>query len=379
MKKKIQYLFIFLVLLQSCSNKKKYEYNLISSKVIQLPKEDYFLISSSCIEYNENKYGDFLYYLTNNVTTNSNEIIVFDLNNRKIQKKIIFDVKNGFTSTIHGFSILDNKTFICSNINENIFYLTDFNGKIIKKIPYDYIDKKTGQEIFKLFSRNEKPIKKINNKLYFSPTLYTSLTEKEKELSLLFSFDLTKDKLVNLNLMFPKNYVNSDFFDPNYSYCFANEKIVFSFNNSNKIIVYDTKNQKSKELNVQSDNLRSFHKKTSVQEIKMKDALYNTVTYSSFTEIIYDKYRNVYYRFFYPGIEIDKTDDNLASKANHFEKMSILILDEKLNKIGETFFDNKLRFYSNFITKEGLFVCSNLPQEKSENIKYTLLELKKNQ
>ena len=111
----------------------------------------------------------------------------------------------------------------------------------------------------------------------------------------------------------------------------------------------------------------------------MKDALYNTVTYSSFTEIIYDKYRNVYYRFFYPGIEIDKTDDNLASKANHFEKMSILILDEKLNKIGETFFDNKLRFYSNFITKEGLFVCSNLPQEKSENIKYTLLELKKNQ
>lgn len=374
--KSIYVIFCFLFLLSCNRNDSHYTKNLIVSKTIFLPAEKYVLESTSCLDYNNN----ILYYLTNNFSTRNNEILVYDLKKEKLIKKVVFDINNGFKNSIHGFSLVNKDSMIVSNILSDTLYSITLDGKILKKYHYNYLDKKSGQTIFKLFSRNEKPIIGHNSKLFFSPSLFVNKQKDLEKMSLAFFYNCKSRRVENLNFKYPKNYLNSKYFSTNLSYCANGSKIVFSPSNSHSIWVYNIENKTYKEFKVESDYYRHFCV-NSEKDIKMNDAMYNTVSNSSYTDIVYDKYRKLYYRFFYPGLEIKKDDDSLAIKTNHFEKMSILIIDENFNKIGETFFENKFRFYSSFVSEEGLYICSNLPNEKNKNknkktLKYTLLKIK---
>ena len=73
--------------------------------------------------------------------------------------------------------------------------------------------------------------------------------------------------------------------------------------------------------------------------------------------ILYDEYRNVYYRMANHALELyreDGTPNNLEDKP-----ISIIILDESLTKVGEVFLpDNKYYFRTMFVEKEGLYIST---------------------
>ena len=70
--------------------------------------------------------------------------------------------------------------------------------------------------------------------------------------------------------------------------------------------------------------------------------------------IIYDKYRDVYYRFTFPEVEMDKEKSYLDIFHSGRKQFSIIILDKNMNIVGETLFP-EYTYNPNlvFIRKDG--------------------------
>jgi hypothetical protein len=79
-----------------------------------------------------------------------------------------------------------------------------------------------------------------------------------------------------------------------------------------------------------------------------------------YSGIIYDKYRDVYYRFVMHPIPYK--DDNGGINNFHSKPISIVLLNKSLEIIGETKLeDNKFTLSMYFVGKEGLFVSNSNP------------------
>lgn len=97
--------------------------------------------------------------------------------------------------------------------------------------------------------------------------------------------------------------------------------------------------------------------------------------------IRYDPYRRVYYRFVLHPHE----DESVLGDINRIfveKPFSIIILNEKFEKIGETMMpQNKYYTVDNFVGRQGLYISNNHPDNPGideDKLSYTLLKLKTN-
>lgn len=76
--------------------------------------------------------------------------------------------------------------------------------------------------------------------------------------------------------------------------------------------------------------------------------------------IIYDKYRKMYYRFAFPEIELEKEKDYLNIYHNGRKRFSIIILDKDMNVVGDTLFpEYTYNPFLLFIHKDGLYLSTS--------------------
>ena len=74
-------------------------------------------------------------------------------------------------------------------------------------------------------------------------------------------------------------------------------------------------------------------------------------------DLIYDRYRNVYYRFAYLETELDNNISWRGKAVYGRAKSSVIILDAQFNIIGETLLaENLYNTFAYFISKEGLYI-----------------------
>ncbi|GAH75481.1 unnamed protein product, partial [marine sediment metagenome] len=96
----------------------------------------------------------------------------------------------------------------------------------------------------------------------------------------------------------------------------------------------------------------------------------------------YDKYRNVFYRFVTPGIEVDKSD-NIRDLIEYKPVFSIMILDADLQVIGEELMPrDKYNSSMAFVGKEGLYISTNHirnPDFSADYLRFELFKLEKKQ
>lgn len=105
--------------------------------------------------------------------------------------------------------------------------------------------------------------------------------------------------------------------------------------------------------------------------------------HASYGRIVYDKYRNVYYRFAYPPCTIDDySGDYLDLLRSGRKNFSVMILDNQLNPVGETVFPaytyNPNLF---FILEDGVYISLNHiknPGYSDDTLRFQRLELKSN-
>lgn len=81
---------------------------------------------------------------------------------------------------------------------------------------------------------------------------------------------------------------------------------------------------------------------------------------SNYGNMIYDKYRNLYYRIAYPKTTIEKNVKGYELREYGRKKFSIIILDENFNIIGETMFpDYTYNSRLIFIKEDGVYISNS--------------------
>lgn len=99
----------------------------------------------------------------------------------------------------------------------------------------------------------------------------------------------------------------------------------------------------------------------------------------SYGDIVYDKYRKVFYRFCTIGDDLGE-NPNLYLLSSYKTKGTIIILNDSLETMGEVVLpERRFNFSNYFIAKEGLYLSKNTPLSSDideDHLRFSLLELK---
>jgi len=206
--------------------------------------------------------------------------------------------------------------------------------------------------------------------------------EDIKKHQLIYSYDIIKDSIQWHDVFYPEDYWDKG---KKLSLFFWSERegeIYIAPSYDHEIQVFDLSSTTIVgRKQVKASQINSFDY---VNDFPSggNEGMINNLKYDRYGFLLYDKYRDVFYRFFLPGIELedDFPSDKLSQWDNSKPYTGIMILDTDLNIIGEHMFD-KFEVHSSFnflVGKKGLYVSQNNlnhPDYDEDRFRYILLEL----
>jgi hypothetical protein len=247
----------------------------------------------------------------------------------------------------------------------------DGEGDIVKKIDYGKMAYPQSVTSYISISSFYQPLFIIGGNLYITQTPNYEYGDKVLEKSpVSILIDTLHKTIQSSSFTYPIIVSSEDYFKvKNFEYglsrLFDGKQIIYSFAFDDNIYVTSIKNDLVKKLSVKSRYIQQVkppsHENATVNSYGK--ILCETPSYGN---LVYDKYRDVYYRFVHPGAEMENDIADYGEIVRYGGKhFSIIILDHDLNSIGETpvFPD-----YANaprvcFVAKDGLFICDNTPMQ----------------
>jgi hypothetical protein len=179
---------------------------------------------------------------------------------------------------------------------------------------------------------------------------------------------------------------NIDHFAVDYSRCFDGKRIIYSFANQEEIYVASLNDSLIQKVPAKSRYINDVKKYTPSRKLTDRAQLNKyECEHPFYGNLIYDKYREVYYRIAYPPTNMDeelKQNINLIDVWRFGRKdFSIIILDKDFQVVGETLFKDYA--YSSrmlLVSKEGLYMYNNAflkPDYEEDALRFRLLKLEK--
>lgn len=293
------------------------------------------------------------------------EILFYDIKSQKLFHRLGLELygSNGVGYTL-GFYVKDWDEVYITSLHRNEIYIVDRNGRIKRKIDYKKYSEELPMTAFQSMSFGYTPILLIDNRLYITQHPNRAFGDEILEKSpVTIVLDTLERKAISSEFTFPlltssENYYKTLSTEFNFSRIFDGERIIYSFGGDEHIYITnkenelkDRKNAKSKYLpllSVKAYNLSGINSLKKINEIP------------GYGNLIYDEYRDVYYRVAYPETEL-ANDENFGDVWQYGrKKFSIIILDKDLEVIGETLFPEEI-FVSTllFVLEDGLYICDN--------------------
>jgi hypothetical protein len=349
---------LYLLLFLSCSSDSSNEINFEFEKTVNISISDttdsqpikisYYYDLKSNHEYLVNYNSDFdiiEFYCINDFQLN----FVMDLN---------FKAKGVL---IHNLDSI----FCISKFNDSIFLLNTnseiVNSWNINKILYSNEGKYVAE-----FNMNEQ-IHLINKSLIFKIGLDAYPFEHYKAYTL-FNFNIVNQQHNKL-VKFPIEISKQD--DPGLiskSYCESNGNIVVIFSDDPTMFKNDKTGNLINHKIIKSKYIQEFSKYDTTLGKKFSYNNKHQIMKPEFFRILYDNYNNVFYR-----INKHKQEFEVNGIINDYYdgSWSISILDSNLNLIYEQLFPPKKYYFLNtFVTKEGLFISNNNPNNPNYDENY---------
>lgn len=348
-------IFILSVFLYSCKNEKEQFCLKKTDTVLSFP-----------VDYNTKNCTKALFpykgqdgteYLTFQ-NPNKNEILFYNMQSQKLNFKVEPEIEGGNgVGFMWGYYIQSlDSIFLTSRDLEEI-YLIDRNSTVKDKYYYKESNNNLPLGVYCSISDLYIPATIINGKMYIIPScnrkinpnpICATINLKTKEVK---SFSASYPKFKNAN-----NEQKRAGVELYMSRCFDGEHFVYSFYYDENIYVASIDH-------------------SSVQKVKIKSAYFDNVivpddfgktTFKDMCEIpnygniLYDSYREIYYRIAYPKTDIDANIRPLELMDYGRKNFSIIILDKNFNKIGETLFpDYTYNSVQMFIREDGLYISES--------------------
>ena len=362
-------IFLFLlnvILLSACQSKFNeqktlYTKQLEKSKQISLPiDENTYFVSRSIFQFEENG-KEYLFF--ENREKGMYDFVLFDLKDQKEAKRIPIQREgpNGVPAMKGSRPFPDSNTFLVFQHNISRISLLEGNGHVIKNYPIRADGKFVDANLSSIASW---PTFSRDSVVYFNQ--YSKGRGSRigyDRIPLFASLDLRTGKTDWPSLYFPTR------FDGDYSRIKGDDGMAYDYNvKENRLVCsfdfYDsimvTDNLKDvKWYNAKSKYLKSM-KPNVDNHTNDLNALIKYMEKPKYFHLLYDKYRDVYYRFAIMPCELAKNEspyDYFAPKAREF---SVIILNNEFEIIGETKFPGNKYFYlMSFVGKDGLYISEN--------------------
>ena len=272
-----------------------------------------------------------------------------------------------------GFAVQSLDSVYVTSKGRKTLFLMNRQGLLCHK--YDYSGTSRGSMAG--YSTTKTPVILTDTALYLPrmPEGNWSILPEEQMNSFNLCLGIRQDN--DTTFLLPITYPESSYKTKSvqYQWCYDGGSVIFSFERSEN--VYITENfVKWKAV----DGKSRFYEDIKPPPLNPSpgDYLRYSCETPSYTAIIFDKYRNVYYRFCYQGIETSK-NDNLMQLASFKPRFSILIMDKDFRVTGETLLpDNQFYMEEFFVAKDGLYISENNVFNESYNeyfLTYRLLKL----
>lgn len=316
------------------------------------------------------------------------EILFYDIRAERFVTKISFMTEgpNAIIGGFWGYYIKDFNTIYIQSLYTNTAYSTDTTKRIKQIISFEKTDK--GQRLIPFLQTAGVQIVFDGSNLYVPQTINPMLKDRMMEDSPVgVSIDTINKSIKALPMKFPSLISFKDFGTPaasglNYSRCFDGKHFIYAFQSSDKLYKANISHEEIEEVESKS----KYIDKVSTIQVKsdnLNDVLKRTCEQASYGNLVYDKYRKVYYRFAYPETELEANENYMEILHSGRKVFSVMILDENLQVIGETLFPEYTYSPNLFLVlKDGLYISTNHiknPNYSEDVLCFQRFELKKNE
>lgn len=301
------------------------------------------------------------------INTFINELQIFDLNEEKLIHAIPVEM-NGERGVgpFKGVHVKDFENIFLFPNEDNKVYIIDTTGVKFQKIEYDqpigYNNAMISSSFFSaspLFSEDKLVVKTLYQGNYRSIS-NRELSEKHTA----YAIDLNTGQTEMLPHFFPNDYFAGGMKHFEFSAVHSQKGAVYSFFGDHNLYFSSKVEEPLKAVSAPSKFLKSQLDIFPANGGGAERGKYFS-TSDHYGNILYDKYRKVYYRFCYPELEITDVQE-LRANIQYPKKFTVMILDEDLNIIGETMFDKNSELVPKnaFVGKKGLYMSVNHPDSK---------------
>lgn len=373
-------LLILLGILASCKNEKPSSTNdhqlEATGKIKSFPLDSdvrynaFFLYT-----FREDDGKEYLSFLNHR----SNQLLFYDLKTTEFLFKIELDTEgpHGVVQP-SGYYVkgLDN-IYVSSYAYEGLFRV-DTKAHIVQKIPYGTTE--NGYKVIPSYTPSSQPYVAPffhEGKMYITqndanhlhPIATTPLTIAIDTVQHQYEGSSQTYAVLSEEVQSSKNMKFSRIFD--------GKQLVYSFFADEDILVTPIDKEDTKRIKVKSQYIDN----PSIPQKGGQEGPRSNLEVARYGNLIYDPYREVYYRFAYPKTELSN-DINWWGKAVYGrKKFSVIILDKDFNPIGETLFPEAVyNSYVFFVHEDGLYISRDyqmLYDQSEDYMTFELFSLKK--
>lgn len=367
MNKRILLLCGMLTAFLSCGQQAKYQahdsYSLnITNEYLNIALDDSTYIPLNNISYIKDKNNsEYIAF----INQRKPEIHFYNLATGHISKKIKYNTEgnNSIVREIGNFYVKDlNEIYLISPYTTTL-YKSNGNGNITSK--YDFSKANDGTPLTTIVS-SMGGIEFVDNKFYITQNINRNYGENMlKESSVGAIIDTIEKKVQLTPFKFPPLITLEDIgtsagFGYQYRRIFDGKHFIYSFLYDDVLYKVSPDHQTVEQICAKSRYIPEI-KINRLNSTDYKTILKATCEEATYEDIIFDKYRQVYYRFAFPITEIDANENLLEIIRFGKKQFSIQILDKDLNIIGEKLFPEFTYVpAAHFVREDGLYIsCSH--------------------
>lgn len=379
------YPILLLLFLSSCKDQvsnvnkdygkldKQYGLKSVGTKKLLLDSlSDNFFFSYQMVDVDGKEHFTFL-------NPRTNTIYFYDWENTSISKKIpLVDEGPDGVGIAAGYQIQGTDSIFVYSEERRTISLVNGDNRLVKKIWIPFYDKAPppGEKMIYSPDINVSGINPAvfhDNAFYLAGLINAELDDFDENNTFTYT-DIILDDLnhkVEYSVPYPRlysegNWLGSSFRRISSTYNDLEEKIIVSFPASHQLYVRDLRDNTLEERfgasNLANEILsmdKDYHHTTSQERIIF------FMGADSYGPILWDRYRNCYYRMFFKG---NKNNEDMRNPGDFYRNISIVILDKDFNYLGEEEFEGDT--YSNttiFVSPEGLVLYNYGDYKSDEN------------
>jgi hypothetical protein len=300
-----------------------------------------------------------------NINWNTNALQIYNLSEGTLMQTIPFE-KEGDQGVgdLMAFHVHHLDSIFLFPFGGSYFTLTDSAGKLKNRVRYSAPENHTEGFVHNISFISPPVIQGKNIILKTRPAIVRNYREMTNELlaasHLSIQVDMETGRSTLLPQQYPTDYLAKGVKRFDYSSTNTEEKVVYSFFGDHHLYWaadYEsplTKTEaKSQYLN---DQLALFP----IDGGFLESQKYSNAS-SRYENLLYDPFREVFYRFAYPDLEVF-TEEEVRALRNNPGPFVIMVFDKDLKLLTETYFEGGKYLPMNaFVGKKGLYLSINNP------------------